>query len=270
MDAEVLRGYEVVMKLVDDGLKLDLDQWQLTLARSAVLFDMAEFQYGKKVDLEIYVAKREEAFKGFERASALYAAKLSAIDEKEQSPKVYQQWFNANLGASDLAYVTRQQEPETNQLQRIRSAMLALPGGAADRHLAAFAKNLGQSVNTIKPELKPRYLRAGMKVVGAHPDAEEARKLVAYYDDLLQEIELSVRLDGDAVVGHGRPFGVTVALRHTADIEREAGGFARYLRNIKKSGMAYYFNPYGQQQQQRNFVEDFEQQAREKLVDRFD
>ena len=101
------------------------------------------------MDLAIYVEKREAAFKGFARAAALYAQALPGIEEKEQSPRVFQQWFNANLGASDLAYVTRQQEPETNQLQQIRAAILALPGEAAERHLAAFAKQLGQSANTI-------------------------------------------------------------------------------------------------------------------------
>ncbi|MCL4789875.1 MAG: hypothetical protein KJ070_24365 [Verrucomicrobia bacterium] len=268
IEAEVLRGYDVVLRLLEDGLQREPDHWQMNLSRAAVYFDLAEFQYGKKVDLAIYVEKREQAFKGFQRAAALYAAALPHIEEKEQTPRVYQQWFNANLGASDLAYVTRQQEPETNQLQRIRAAMLSLPGGAAERHLSAFAKSLGQSVNTLRPELKPRYLRAGLRIVGDHPDAEDARKVARYYDDLLQEIEFVVRVDGDATVGHTRPFGVFVSLRHTADIEREAGGFARYLRNLKRTSYMYY-NPYGQQQQ-RNFVEDFDKQVREKLVDKFD
>src|SRR6185503_17946536 len=88
-----------------------------------------------------------------------------------------------------------------------------------------------------------------------------------YYDDLLQELELVVRLDGDATVGHERPFGVFVVLRHTADLEREAGGFGRYLRNLKTSN-PYYYNPYGGQQ--RNFPEEFEKQVREKLADHYD
>jgi hypothetical protein len=268
IEAEVLRGYELVLKLVDDGLKRNREDWELNLVRAAAYFDLAEFQYGKKVDLAIYVQKREEAFKGFARATELYAAALPDIEEKEQGPQVYQQWFNANLGASDLAYVTRQQEPATNQLQQIRDAILALPSGANERHMSAFAKSLGQSANNLRSDLKPRFLRAGLRVVGNHPDAEDARKLVTYYDDLLKEIELVVRLDGDATVGHSRPFGLFVTLRHTADIEREAGGFARYLRNTRKSSYVYYYNP--MQQQQRNFLEDFEKQAREKLVEHFD
>ena len=267
IEAEMLRGYEVVMKLIDSGLKREPDHWQLSLAQAAANFDLAEFQYGRKADLSIYLEKREAAFKGFARAAELYAAALPNLEEKEQSPKVFQQWFNASLGASDLAYVTRQQEPETNQLQRIQSAILSLPGAGAEKHLATFAKQLGQNANTLKPELKPRYLRAGLRIVGDHPEAEDARKLATYYNDLLQELEFVVRLDGENVVGHARPFGVFVSLHHTADVEREAGGFGRYLRNLKKSSSAYY-SPYAQQQ--RNFVEDFDKQVREKLADKFE
>jgi len=265
--AEMLRGYEVVMRLIGSGLEREPDHWQLHLAQAAANFDLAEYQYGKKVDLSVYVQKRDEAFKGFERAASLYASALPKIEEKDQSPKVFQQWFNASLGASDLAYVTRQQEPDTNQLQRIQSAIRSLPGGAAEKHLSTFAKTLGQSANMLKSELKPRYLRAGLRIVGDHPEAEDARKLATYYNDLLQELELIVRLDGDAAIGHKQPFGVFVTLNHTADVEREAGGFGRYLRNLKKSSSAYY-NPYAQQQ--RNFVEDFDRQVREKLADKFE
>ncbi|MEI2726578.1 MAG: hypothetical protein V9H26_24590 [Verrucomicrobiota bacterium] len=268
IEEEILRGYDVVLQLVNDALHLDDRNWRLHLARASTLFDLAEFQYGKKVDLAIYVEKREAAFKEYEQAARLYAAALPEMEEKEETPLVYQQWFNANLGASDLAYVTRQQEPETNQLARVKSAIRALPGAAAERHFAAFAKQLGQSANSLRPELKPRYLRAGLEIVGNHPKAADARKLAAYYDDLLEELELVVRLDGDATVGHGRPFGVFVALRHTADLEREAGGFGRYLRNVKNSN-PYYYNPYGGGQQ-RNFPEEFEKQVREKLADHYD
>jgi hypothetical protein len=267
IESEVLRGYEVVLNLIADGLKRDPNHWPLTLARAATCFDLAEFQYGKKVDLAVYVEKREEAFNGFENAAQLYAASLPNTEEKDESPQVYQQWFNANLGASDLAYVTRQQEPETNQLQRIRNAILALPDAAAERHLSAFASSLTESLNTLRPELKPRYVRASLRIIGHHADADDIRTLATYYDDLLNEIEFVVRLDGDATVGHTRAFGAFVALRHTAEIEREAGGFGRYLRG-QTSSPYYYGNPYAQQQ--RNFIDDFDKQVREKLIDHFE
>jgi len=268
IEDEVLGGYASVQALIAEGLRRAPGDWKLNLTLAAVLFDLAEFQYGQKVDLEAYVEKREEAFRRFEEAAALYAAALPGIPEKEQGPVVQQQWFNANLGASDLAYVTRQQEPETSQLSRIRASLQSLPGAAGERHLAAFARDLGQQAGGLQPQLKPRYLRAGLVVVGDHPEAEAARKLVATYDELTREVELAVRLDGDALVGHGRPFGVFVSLLHTTEIEREAGGFARYLVSANRSSRAYY-HPYPDQQQ-RNFIEDFEQQVREKLVDQIE
>ena len=109
------------------------------------------------------------------------------------------QWFNACLGASDLAYLTRQTEPNTNHLDKIRAALFALPSDSVERHVSAFGKGLTESINTLKAELKPRYLRAGIRIVGDHESAAEARKLAMYYDDLLQEITLDVRVDGETI-----------------------------------------------------------------------
>jgi hypothetical protein len=266
IDAEVMRGYELVMKLVQSGLERRPDDWRINLVNGAVLFDSAEFDYGRKVDLAIYVAKRDRAFAAFEKAAALYTGQVSTMGEKEQTPQVFQQWFNATLGASDLAYLTRQTEPDTNRLDKIRIALLALPEGVVERHLTAFGKGLSDSINTLKPELKPRYLRAGIRIVGNHESAAEARKLATYYDDLLQEIVMSVRVDGDPAVGHTKPFGVFVSLRHTDSLGRESGGFGKYLQN--QQGMNFGYNPYGTPPV--NYREDFEKQVREKFGENFD
>lgn len=266
IEAEVLRGYEVVTAMTDEALGRDAGNWRLNLVRAAALFDLAEFRYGKQVDLAIYVGKREEAFDGFAKAAKLYAAAVPGLEEIAQSTQVFDYWFNANLGASDLSYVTRQQEPETSQLMRIREAIQSLPGTAAGRHLSQFAGALANAAGGLQPQLKSRYLRAGLCIAGDHPAAEPAREMVRYYDDLLNEVEFVVRVDGDATVGHGQPFGVFVSLLHSADLEREAGGFARYLRDPK--AMNYYYNPMAGQQ--RTFLDEFNDQARAKLVDNFD
>ena len=265
IEAEVTRGYEVLTSLLEQALANWPEDPRLHLVRAIAMFDFAEFQYGKKVDLAIYVEKREESFAAFQKAAALYAAQLPRTEPAKHSADIYVNWFNANLGASDLAYVTRQQEPSTNNLQRIRDTILALPDGAGTRHLDLFAGAINDSLNTIKAELKPRYVRAALRVTGDLPAAQEIRKLAAYYDDLLGEIALDVRLDGDALVGQAQPFGVFVTLRHTADVERESGGFARYLQN---QNQPYYSSMYGGQQ--RNAREDFEKQLREKLSDTFE
>src|SRR6185436_14122363 len=111
-----------------------------------------------------------------------------------------------------------------------------------------------------------RYLRAGIRVVGDHESAEEARKLATYYDDLLQEIALDVRVDGDATVGHEKPFGVFVALRHSEALGRESGGFAKYLQNQQNQNN--FYNPYGTPPV--NYRDDFEKQVKEKLGEGFE
>lgn len=265
IEAEVSRGYEVLTSLLDQALARWPKDPRLHLVQAIAMFDFAEFQYGKKVDLPIYVEKREASFAAFQQAATLYADQLAQTEPAKYSADIYVNWFNANLGASDLAYVTRQQEPSTNNLQRIRDTILALPGEAGARHLDLFAAAINDSLNTIKAELKPRYVRAALRVTGELPAAQEVRKLAAYYDDLLGEIALDVRLDGDALVGHVQPFGVFVTLRHSVDVERESGGFGRYLQN---QNQPYYGAIYGGPQ--RNAREDFEKQLREKLSDTFE
>jgi hypothetical protein len=57
--------------LIDRGLQRQPGEWGLNLVHAATTFDWAEFQYGKKVDLAIYVEKRERAFGPFNAPRAL-------------------------------------------------------------------------------------------------------------------------------------------------------------------------------------------------------
>src|SRR5262249_22197514 len=68
-----------------------------------------------------------------------------------------------------------------------------------------------------------------------------AKKVYDYYKDLVKEIKLVTEIDGPASVGHGKPFGVFVNLVHTRAIERESGGFARYLQN-QNQNMYFSYN----------------------------
>jgi hypothetical protein len=112
--------------------------------------------------------------------------------------------------------------------------------------------------------MKYAYLKGGLAISGEHPMAKEARKLRDYYADLVTEIKLVARVDGPALVGHGGPFGLFVEIRHTKEIERESGGFARYLQN-QGAGMYYNFG-----RPPVNYRERFEEAAREALKGRFE
>lgn len=268
VDAELDRGYRLLEALTEEGLKRSAEDWRLTLVKAAAMYDWAEFQYGRKVDLAIYRQMREAAFAGFARASSLYAAQQATRERKDETAAIYQQWFNAELGATDAGQVTRQQDPDPAALQRIREAVRALPADAVARHEDLLAKSLASSANSAPAQLKPNYLKAALALVDESKEAGKIREAVAYYDGLLREFELDLRLDGDATVGHGAPFGAFLALRHTVSIERESqGGFSRFLRNDAKQNTYYYGGTATPPTDHRDVLE---KGIREKLSDRFE
>ena len=263
--AEVLAGYDTLLALLNAGLKAKPDVWQLRLQQAAANFDLAEYQYGNKADLDVYVKHREAAFEDFSEAAALYTLQTSVAADKP-NPLVFQLWFNSNLGASDLSYVTRQQIPEISNLQKIRDAILVLPD--SEGHLKAFGESVTNTSRRLTPELKPRYLRASLAVLEDHPAGEPAQELVQHYNDLLDEVELVAHINGSDEIGHTEPFGLFIGLRHTSDIEREAGGFARYLVGGSSTGTPYFYPRYpGQRQAPRD---DLEEHLGEKLGDNFE
>jgi len=254
VEAQVQRGYSELTDLLarlQTGHPGDPD---ITALRAAVLFDKAEFDYGQKVDLKTYSTQRDLAFGLFAKAAALKSGRAQADGSYESAATVLLQWFNAALGASDLSYLTRQTEADPTQLDRIRSALLASPQSARDGVLESFGAGINRSLETLKPELKPRYLRAAMKVLGDHPSAGEVRRLVRHHEDLLGEVLLDVRIDGPAEVGHGEPFGLMIALRYTDALGREGGNFSKYLQNQQQGG--FYPNPFGMPPV--NYRDDFE------------
>jgi hypothetical protein len=144
--------------------------------------------------------------------------------------------------------------------------MQSLPGDAAKRHMDRFANQLFTRMSSAKPQIKFRYLKGGFEIVDAdHKQAAEARKVFDYYKDLVTEIKLDVAVDGSTAVGHNQPFGAFVNLRHTRDIERESGGFSRYLQN---QNSLYFSYNYGRPTA--DYRDRFETAAKEALKEQFE
>jgi len=239
IEAEVLRGYGVAAALLADGLKKHPDDWQLKLAQACLLHDEVSFQKELAPSSE-FSERRLEAIATFAKAAELYAAKVPSLREDEQTAEVYEHWYYASLGASDLGKVDHKQTPDARQPALIRAAMAALPGQAAEYHQTKFANDLFTRMSAVKPNVKFRYLNGGFEIVGDHEQAREARKLYDYYKDLVTEIKLVTRVDGSSNVGQGEAFGVFVELQHTPEIERESGGFGKYLQNQNNQNGFYY------------------------------
>ncbi len=238
IQVEVERGYAVARAVVDRGRKQFPDEWSLRLAHAALLHD--ENNYAQEMAKSTrFSAKRHAALAEFKKAADEYAAKVKDLSEDEETTQVYEQWFYASLGACDIKHITDERQPDLTQPARSCAAIRALSGEAAERHMGKFANNLFTRLSAVAPAVKYRYLRAGLEIAGTHKQARDAVKSFDYYKDLITEIKLDTIVDGSAVVGRA-PFGVFVNLRHTREIERESGGFGRYLQN--QNSLSFYYN----------------------------
>jgi hypothetical protein len=262
IQAELLRGYSTALDALEPALAAHPDHWGLRLAHSAVVFDQITYENSLARGSD-FMARRDEAFAGFKRAAELYAKALPSLEAKDQSPQAYLQWFYASLGACDLEAVKFEYPEAPKQYPLIRDALTALPGESGKKHLTDFANALSTRMSAVQPELKHRYLGAGLQITGDHERAREARELYDYYQDLVTEVQLVTRLDGTDQIGTS-PFGVFVEILHTKQIEREAGGFQKYLQN-QQGGFYYNFG-----RPPENYREKFEEAARQALQESFD
>ena len=264
IQAQVMQGYQDAQEALEPAMKAHPENWGLRLAKAAVVFDSLVYQGTLAPNAE-FSKKRDAAFADFAAAAELYTKALPTLRTTEQTAQPFLMWFYASLGSSDLEAI-KVEYPETpKQIPLIREALGRLTGEAGKKHLAEFANAVSTRMSAVQPELKHRYLGAGLQIVGDHERAREAKQLWDYYQDLVTEIKLVARLDGSDKVGSTEPFGLFVEIRHTQAIERESGGFQKYLQNQKNSG--YYYN-FGRPPE--NYREKFEEAARKALQESFD
>ena len=265
IQAQVLAGYEQAAGLLERGLARAPDDWQLLLARATVRHDHNVYLRYDVASSTDFSAARKAAFADFAAAAKAYARALPALDEDERSVAVYQRWLYASLGASDLEKVSQDHTPDPKQPPAIQAALEALPPDAEAWHRERLASDLFTRMGAVNPAVKSAYLRAGFAVIGDHPAAREAKAVLDYYGDLVHEIQLVTEVDGSDRVGHQRPFGVFVMIRHTEHIERESGGFGKYLQNQNAQRYAYnYGRPLA------DYRDKFEEATREALAEHFD
>jgi hypothetical protein len=264
IEAEVQRGYEVARSVLDDGLRQHQDHWALLLVRAALQHD--EIDYSRTIGNEVKFAERRmAAFADFEAAADRYVAAAKDLPKEQQTSEPFEHWFYAALGASDAKNISHEHVQVQSQLDRIKQKLDGIEGELGVAQRDRFASTLFARMGDLNPAVKMRYAKAGIAIVGDNKQALEVKKLHDYYADLTSEIQLVSRVDGGTQVGHGEPFGVLVEIRHTAEIERESGGFGRYLRN--QNDVSYSYN-YGRPTE--NYRDKFADAATESLKDHFE
>ncbi|MBL0868944.1 MAG: hypothetical protein IBJ18_00010 [Phycisphaerales bacterium] len=260
LTAMVLRGYDVAVALATISIQSKPDSFEAHAALGDLFFDKAEFLYGQKADMPVYTATRAQAFSAYDRASELYSGALKTGATKP-SARVFMQWFNSALGASELGQLTRQDNADQQQVSAVAAAIDALGPDQAAKHRALFAQEAQTASRSLPPELKVRFLRLASQIIGSAPEGKDARAMLDYYDDLTKEIQLSLTVDGSTNTPAGQPFGAQLAIWCTRAISRESGSFARYLTSDGYNPMTG---------QPINYKEDIEKHLRERLSDRFE
>jgi hypothetical protein len=261
---EVVRGYQVALEVVGTAREKHQQDWQLMLEEAALLFDFNSYIQVVSPTSK-FIEMRDAAFMQFQQAAELYAEKVSSLTINEQKTDVFDYWFYAALGSTDLGQLSHLNTPDPKQYAMISQAIDRLPGEAADTHLARFATKLFTRLSAVPPQAKYRFLKAGFEIVDDHPLAWEARKTFDYYNDTVQEIKLVTELDGSNDVGHGQPFGVFIKLIHTNEMERESGGFQKYAQNQTQGAFVYN---YGRPNE--DYRDKFEEGVRTALNENFD
>lgn len=266
IEKEVVDGYLLAQKLVENAIAREPDSWQLIRTQAELLHDENNYRAGIKNSSE-FSPRRKEAMAFFQASAERYATEVGQMEPSEYvqySP--FTSWFYASLGACDLRLIENKNRTDPSQASLIREAILSLPKAASEFHMAQFANSLFNRMSSVKPQLKHKYLDLGLSIVGDHKQASEAIKVHEYYKDLVNEIRLETRIDGDARVGCEQPFGVYVDLVHTKEIERESGGFGRYLQN-QNSSVAFSYN-YGRPTN--DYRDKFEESVRETFSEQFE
>ena len=258
----VERGYELAIELVERSIAAKPDSWRYAITKAALTYDRLQYkQAEQKQDFATFNQYRKEAFLAFAQTAERYADQVRAGQERDDAG-VFLAWFNAAVGATELNYLTREDllvegSPQDDQIDLIRKAILAMPEEAAARHIGAFAREMGDSVPGLAPEVKPRVIRHALRIIGDHPSGAPLRRLGDLYNDLVKdELKLRIAVDGDDSVGSGKRFAATMSMRFTAAVDRETGGFSRYLQNDVWTRVGNQYRPVNHRDILRKSIED--------------
>ncbi|NRA75539.1 MAG: hypothetical protein HRU16_06315, partial [Planctomycetes bacterium] len=259
LQGEVERGYRLAQLLAHHATNQAPLTWVPQMLAGNLYFDLGEFWRELDPDLERYVPQREAAFSCYSEAIRIYTEGLVAGREK-RTVVPHLQWFTSALGASELSFLTMTTKPENDQVGLLIEAIESLDVDENQQHRGLFADAVERAIGRVPADLRSRFVRHSMRVIGNHPLGRGTRRLARLYEDLESEVELHISIDGSVDVGT-EPFGVRVSLRYTDALERETGGFDLYLRNQVYVRLA---------PQPMDYRDDFEARLREALDEHFE
>ncbi|MDT8390119.1 MAG: thioredoxin family protein [Lentisphaeria bacterium] len=263
IDNETVRAYRGMIELVRERLTLSPESIPLRNVMAALSFDLAEFSKAAGLaTLEEYTELRDNTFRMFEECYTIYQAGLPDLSPSHYSVDYLKYWFSAVFGASDLSAVDVNLEGDLTQLERVKASLDGMAEPYRDTHKTLFGQWIVSQWGGLKPHVKLNVLQSTLEVLGEHDSVAALVNRMAMYQELLREIKLYAEVDGPTRVGAGRPFGLVLKLRHTDALEREAGGFSKYIQNQQQ--------PYPRARAQVDYRNNFARNISTALKDHFD
>jgi hypothetical protein len=231
------RGLAAAQRLARQAQDADPTNWENDQVQALLSYRRLAFnQKLGSIDDATKLARLRDTYASFEKAAASYATALAGGSQKETA-RVFTLWFNTAMGTANVSLLTLDDLPtegslQENQFERIGAALAALPADVSFRHRAEFALAVNDSINTLPPEVKPRFVEAALRIVGQHPAAAPIQRRYEFYRELMKdEVRLRLTIDGSDEVRAGRPFALMVSLRVTHAVERDSPDFSKYLQN---------------------------------------
>jgi len=265
LQEQILNGYQAAQGVLERALaKKPAESWLLEEQLAALRFEESNYRSTLAPEND-HAAIKRASLDSLEAAAKEYTATLPLEDITKESTSIFETWLFAALGSPSLEALKSHHVATPDEYAKIKAALEALPGDCKERHLKAFATTLNTRLANVAPDLKLRYLEGTVAIAGEREELADAKDVLAYYRDLITEIQLDATVDGPDRVGTEGPFGLRVNLRHTREIERESGGFQKYLQNQNNS--PYGFN-YGRPPE--DYRDKFEKAARAALQEHFE
>ena len=268
LQAQIQQGYQSAITLCQQFLEVNnaASSWPIETQLAALQYEESNYKSTLKPQND-HTATKGTALLLLADAAETYSSTLPLEDQSKESLDAFTNWFFGALGSPDLAALKGTHQPIPTEYAKVKAALNALPTtqNVRQRHIDGFAKIINQRLANVPSDLKHRYLQAALPIVEDHPETKEARDVFQYYKDLVNEIELNTHIDGLDRIDASRPFGLYVNIRHTKEIERESGGFQRYLVNQNNQRYAYNFG-----RPLEDYRDKFEKAARNALSEHFE
>lgn len=265
LQEQILQGYAAATGMIERALDRQPEEsWKLRLQLAALRFEESNYRSTIAPDNRHAGIKRA-ALDAMAEAAEQYVAGLPLEDQEKETTDSFEVWTYAALGSPSLEALKSHHVATPGEFDRIKALLAKLPDEVSERHLKSLATTLNTRLANVSPDLKLRYLEGVCKIVGDRREMADAVAVRDFYGDLVSEIELSVTLDGTDRIDPASPFGLKVNLRHTKEIERESGGFQRYLQNQTSAQFAWNFG-----RPPEDYRDKFEKAARTALEEHFE